>query len=348
MLQLLIKRLKRALSRNQMMYIIFLYVLLNSFGLLGIYFFEYGKNEAFQSPWDIVWFTTVTSTTVGYGDKFPITVGGQLVTMVIMIFGIGILGLLLGEFSSRLVERRLRHKMGELPTKQDQHILILGWNYRGNTMIKEILADGSNIPITILAPLSESPLSHPNIWFVKGNPSQANDLEKAGIHKAKSALLLADQKSEEDQFHDAKTVLVALAVRKANPSLRMSAEVIDPENVIHLKNAGVKDCIVTSEIGSHLLVRSAFYESTYDVVHELLTNHGNEIITISIPLDWQGYSFKSTVDRLMTDWQSIPIGVVRNGQQYTNPSLDFGLHSGDKLILITSQEERLRQHFLNS
>jgi voltage-gated potassium channel len=339
-----LKLFRAKISRTQIGYIITLYVIVNAIGMLGIYLFEYGINEAYQNVWDMFWFMVVTSTTVGYGDKFPITLGGQIVTIFIMIFGIGLLGMMLAEFSSQLVERRLKKKMGQLSSPHKEHILILGWNHKGQTIVKEILSDGSNTRITILALLNENPIQKDEVFFVKGNPSLPSDLAKAGLDRAKSAILLADQSSDDDSWHDAKTVLVALAVHKYNPQLRMSAEVVDIENVPHLKNAGVTDCIVTNEISSHMLVRSAFYASANEVVSELLTNQGNEIITVPLAADWFERSFKQAVDHFITEWQSIPIGIVRGDSKHINPPSSFSLDKGDQLILITSQEHKIRKH----
>jgi hypothetical protein len=54
-------------------------VLLIGVSMAGILVFEPGVNEQFGDWWDSFWFTIVTITTVGYGDKAPITPGGRIV-----------------------------------------------------------------------------------------------------------------------------------------------------------------------------------------------------------------------------------------------------------------------------
>jgi voltage-gated potassium channel len=49
---------------------------------------------------DAFWWAFVTITTVGYGDRFPVTEGGRLVGMVTMAVGIGIFGVLTSYLSS--------------------------------------------------------------------------------------------------------------------------------------------------------------------------------------------------------------------------------------------------------
>jgi voltage-gated potassium channel len=45
---------------------------------------------------DSIWYTFVTITTVGYGDRYPVTTAGRLIGMVIMVAGVGLFGTLTG------------------------------------------------------------------------------------------------------------------------------------------------------------------------------------------------------------------------------------------------------------
>ncbi len=60
-------------------------------------------NANIQTGWDSFWFSIVTITTVGYGDRYPVTVGGRITAMFIMIAGVGIIGALASILSSLLV-----------------------------------------------------------------------------------------------------------------------------------------------------------------------------------------------------------------------------------------------------
>tara|TARA_Y100001970_G_scaffold197704_1_gene240500 strand:- start:249 stop:950 length:702 start_codon:yes stop_codon:yes gene_type:complete len=85
-------------------------VVFGSFSLLilyiasvGIYIFEHeAQPEAFGSIFDCLWWSIVTLTTVGYGDSFPITVGGKVFTSFVVIIGLGIIAVPTGLFASAL------------------------------------------------------------------------------------------------------------------------------------------------------------------------------------------------------------------------------------------------------
>lgn len=65
--------------------------------------FEYGVNENVHTFFDSIWWAMVTITTVGYGDISPVTTGGRVVSMVLMMIGIGFLGLTTGMVARTLV-----------------------------------------------------------------------------------------------------------------------------------------------------------------------------------------------------------------------------------------------------
>ncbi|MBP4142370.1 ion transporter [Flavobacterium sp. P4023] len=73
----------------------------------GIYFFE---NEAqpkvFSSLFHSLWWSIVTLTTVGYGDVYPITLGGKIFTFFVLIIGVGIVTIPAGLVATALTKAR--------------------------------------------------------------------------------------------------------------------------------------------------------------------------------------------------------------------------------------------------
>lgn len=70
---------------------------------VGIYTFENDAQPAvFGSIFDSLWWSVVTLTTVGYGDSYPITVGGKIFTSLILMVGLGIISVPTGLFASAL------------------------------------------------------------------------------------------------------------------------------------------------------------------------------------------------------------------------------------------------------
>lgn len=60
--------------------------------------------DSFETFFDAVYWATVSLTTVGYGDIYPVTTTGRLVTMVSAIFGIAIIALPAGIITAGFME----------------------------------------------------------------------------------------------------------------------------------------------------------------------------------------------------------------------------------------------------
>ena len=73
----------------------------------GIYEFENAAQpDTFTSVFDSLWWALSTLTTVGYGDIYPITVGGKIFTGVILMIGLGVVALPAAIISSSLTEAK--------------------------------------------------------------------------------------------------------------------------------------------------------------------------------------------------------------------------------------------------
>lgn len=74
---------------------------------VGIYYFERdAQPEAFASIFHSMWWSLVTLTTVGYGDIYPITTGGRVLTFFVLVTGLGIVAIPTGLLASALSKAR--------------------------------------------------------------------------------------------------------------------------------------------------------------------------------------------------------------------------------------------------
>lgn len=70
---------------------------------VGIYYFESAAQpEAFKSIFHSLWWSIATLTTVGYGDVYPITMGGRVFTFFILMIGLSIVAIPAGLLASAL------------------------------------------------------------------------------------------------------------------------------------------------------------------------------------------------------------------------------------------------------
>lgn len=69
-------------------------------GALGFHFFEASVNPHVHNFGDSVWWAFVTTATIGYGDIYPITLGGRIVAILLILTGISTLGVFIGFVNS--------------------------------------------------------------------------------------------------------------------------------------------------------------------------------------------------------------------------------------------------------
>lgn len=93
-----LKSIKAELSVVIMVALVFIYL-----SSVGIYFFENeAQPENFKSIFHSIWWAIATLTTVGYGDVYPITLGGKIFSSVIILIGIGIIAIPTGLIASSI------------------------------------------------------------------------------------------------------------------------------------------------------------------------------------------------------------------------------------------------------
>lgn len=74
---------------------------------VGIYYCERNAQpETFASVFHALWWSVATLTTVGYGDIYPVTTGGRILTFFVLIVGLGIVAVPTGLFASALSRSR--------------------------------------------------------------------------------------------------------------------------------------------------------------------------------------------------------------------------------------------------
>ena len=77
------------------------------FAAVVIYYFENrAQPEAFSSIFQSLWWALATLTTVGYGDVYPVTVGGKIFTFFVLMVGLGVVAVPAGLVASALTSAR--------------------------------------------------------------------------------------------------------------------------------------------------------------------------------------------------------------------------------------------------
>ena len=310
------------------------------------YFLERGSNSEIDGIHS--GFLWVTLTLLEQASPWDITTGGGMVLRyTVLIAGVSLVAMGTGAVALKLMEAVSNRERGRGRAKVDKHIVICGWSNKGIEILRELHAEevADKRPVVILAPLESCPTTDPLVDFVSGNPNNAEDLLRAGINRATTAIILADRSNPACMSDDvdAKTLLATLAVESINPNCYTCVEVIKSANRQHFERTKADELIVSAELTGALLASSAVTHGLSRVVSDLVTHpQGTEFYASTAPVQMVGKLFGTAMVELKEQHDCIPIALKRSGGDYLiNPSSNERVQEGDKFLLIASGEVNL-------
>lgn len=301
---------------------------------LALYAFEQGVNEHVNDVDDALWWSIVTLATVGYGDIYPVTHAGRLVAIATMVLGVGVLGTLAATLATALIDLRDRARRGQRSWTMKEHLLVLGWNAKSQVALEDFRLDPRyrEMPIAIVADLAESPFDNEDVFFVRGNPSRREVLERASAKEASAAMVFAADPSDPRSDHH--TALVVLALRRMSDAVKIAAELVDSDNHEHFEQVGCDAVIDFGHLGAMLLVRGIQDMGVTEVVEDLLSNEsGSELFRVRVPDEFVGKTFRELAVELI-DRDVALIGLERGDSRLLNPDRATVLEASDHLFVV--------------
>lgn len=216
---------------------------------------------------DVVYFTLVTVTTVGYGDIVPVgerarLVDALVVTPIRLFIWLMFLGTAYEFFWQRIVEERRMKRLRE--TLQD-HTIICGYGYSGSSAARLLAATaGSSDKIVVidLDPERLEEAAQRGLVGLRGDCTRDLVLQQAGIGVARAILFCIRR--------DEIAALATLTARNLNANVRILAMVKDEENVRLLQRAGAQEVVAPSRLAGFLMADAIHSRYTTRFIGDLL------------------------------------------------------------------------------
>lgn len=330
-----IKKAFQNIAKHKISRLLFLTLFILSAGALGLNYFEKSLPIA-----DAFWWSFVTITTVGYGDIAPSTFGGRVVGIIVMVFGIGMLGMFTATIATAFIEGKLREDKGLKAVKFTEHFIVCGWSLKSREIIAELQADSKvkDKPIVLIANVAEKPLEDENVFFVRGEISN-EVLEKANV-KESSVVMVLSNNNADIYSRDAKTILDILTIRTFNPQVYICVEIEDAKNLQHCKMAGANEIIVIGKLSSNLMVQAALDHGVTRFITEIVSNRfGSEIYKIKLPQDLVGKRFIDVLTLLKKEYNAIALAIEPLGsiKFITNPPMDYLMQAEDQMVVVAEE-----------
>ena len=224
---------------------------------------------------DVLYFTMITITTVGYGDIVPVTHQARLFdTLVVTPVRLFVWLIFLGTAYTFVLRRTWdRWRTNMIERNLTGHVIVCGFGTGGSATVAELLRKGYD-PQTIVAidPDEERAAAavHCGVLGLKGDATRNATLDAAGIERAASIIVSPGR--------DDTTALIVLTARRMNPHVRISAAVRNEENEDLVHQAGADTVINPVNFGGHLLAQSVKSGYAVEFLHDLSTAGGRIFI----------------------------------------------------------------------
>jgi voltage-gated potassium channel len=312
------------LKNNNIFTLIFIVSSILVASFVAAYFLEVGINEGFKSLWDTFWWAIVTITTVGYGDRIPVTYGGKIIGIIIMILGVALVGIVTGRIASFMVDKQIKARGGLIVVERKKgHFIICGWKSELENILESIQRVNPDLKpsdIVLINDADPQEIDHIRsiskfkyIKYIKGDYIDEKVLQRANVKNAHTALVLADASRKFSvQEVDSRTVMTVITIDSMNKNIYTCAEIIDEKYEKYLKLANCDEIILTRELSRVLISNAATASGISHIASELLSPEKGGLFTLKIPQQFIGKSFKDLQTFLNESKGDIAIGLLEN------------------------------------
>ncbi|GAB3591289.1 hypothetical protein GCM10027446_08670 [Angustibacter peucedani] len=277
-------------------------------------------------------FYWAVTSVLGSGDASYVTnpVSG-VISWLMVLFGVAIVATLTGALVGVVIDILLKEGQGMGAAGYRDHVVVCGWNATARELVAEMRGDDYDVRVVLVHDVEKNPAG-PDVYFVRGDATDAGELARAGIAEARAAVVFpADGSNEADM----RSILTVMAIESMAPQVRTVVEVNNPAHVPHLERAHADEILVSSRLASHLLARSALYPGLTNVVADIVSGgEGSELYRVDLPAEYVGLSVDELSQRLRGDHRATLLAVTRGGRTEVNPPADFRLLPGDDAVVV--------------
>jgi len=286
------------------------------------------------SFFDSLYQVVITLSTVGFQEVYPLSRNGRILTMLLIVSGVGSFAYLVGAFTQVLVEGRLQHYIGRRRMQKiidglSGHVIICGYGRIGSIVASEILAE--DVPTVIVESNPEviRLLEERGVPYVAGDATADEVLLAAGLERARTLVAALTQ--------EAANVYVTLTARQLNPTIRIVARADAQGHTQRLQRAGADQVLVPHLYGGVRMAQSVLRPTVTSFLE--LAGRGGAVdlqmeeLLVTATSDIVGKNLIES--QIRPRFNLIIIAIKKaSGEMIFNPQPQAVLETGDTMILV--------------
>ena len=314
----------------QLKYGIISFVLIILIGTVGF--------EIIEQEWDFIdslYMTIITISTTGFKEVKPLSTGGRILTIFLIVSGVFTIGYTAGKAAQIFIEKKVfrRKRMEKRLETISNHYIVCGFGRMGKQISEALLENHYEFVVVENNPVNIEVLLERGYNFVNGDAASDEALLKAGVERAKGLVSVLTT--------DAENVFAALSAKQFNPHLFVVARAIDEGTESKLMKAGADRVVKPYELGGNRMVQLLLRPGVIDFIDGVAKNKETTIQLEEISVcDGSALIGKTLMDSpIRRDLDIIVVAINReDGTFIYNPKSSAFIQRNDKLIAIGKAE----------
>ena len=287
---------------------------------------------------DCLYMTVITISTVGFGEVHPLSPAGKILTLFLIIGGVGTMAFAASVAFETIVHRQVGLITGRRNMQKDiaelkHHMIVCGYGRMGRLVAANLLEAGRDVVVIDHHPETAEEAKERGFLVFQGNATEEETLSAVGIEKASA--LIATLSS------DADNLFLTLTARGMNKELRIIVRANEPESTRKFHLAGASRVVLPDVVGADHVVRLLTRPSVVDFVELVAKDGGIELEVRQIEITGDSpYAGKTLAEaRIRQATGCIVLAIRRPGQKTLfDPGPETRILADDTLLAIGSGE----------
>lgn len=242
-------------------------------GSTGYYIIFEGRSSYI----DCLYMTVISLTTVGYGEVLGITgnVPAQIFTMLLIIFGMGIILYSISTLTAMLIEGELtgmlrRRKMENKIKALSDHYIVCGAGETGFPLAVELVTSKAKVVVVEQeGDVIEYCRQIKGLYHVRGDATDDRNLIAAGIERATGIMICLP--SDNDNLY------ITMTARMLNPTARIISRMTNSQLKPKLLKAGATSVVSPNAIGALRMASEMIRPAAVEFLDNMLRSERGEL-----------------------------------------------------------------------
>lgn len=283
---------------------------------------------------DGLYMTVITIGTVGYNEVRPLSAGGRVYTMLLILFSTGVMVYATAALTAIILEGELfgllrRKRMNKLIRGLAGHYVVCGDSRIGQRIIEELSLTAEPFVVIDIDPGKVDALLARNILAIAGDATVDATLLEAGVERARGLVTTLGT--------DADNLFVVLTARRLNQDLRIIAKALDEATRDKLRQVGADGVVMPQAIGGMRMVSELLRPNVVSFLDTMLHSKDQTIRVDEIRVrEGSAAIGRSLVESGVTTTEGASlVALSRGSEPYRfTPSPQTRLIAGDLLIML--------------